>query len=554
MVELLKAGMAILFTTVRARPGALARAIALTCTGLCLATAVRADPASTHQPASAERQAPAGSHPKTPMQHAKTAPNVHGDITNKDHAAHKATEHAAKPPHEQVTATRKSTHKTGSNTKTGTKSSGKSTTKANSKGRTAAAPKLRRGPPKARPEDERAFDPDDFNTRWGCAAPSREHDNLWSAIGIEDEGFRSLLVREATRILQSDQACVPYALLVDPDNHPLALALAVYDPDARMTMLFLFNRDENTNLMHFHLDSVPTHPRHTHVESFLLQDALARANAAQTAVPEDILFELSGLATTLADGANRADAEDCLVRLIYDDGDSGTPARLQSLELLDRRTGQILGQALWLDRPELPGGYFTPNGDSFERQFWTSPVTFTHISRGVGASSIRMRWVTHSRSKGRKKHSVQHTHLRAENHIGVDFAAPKGTPVLSVADGRVVFSGPAGGYGNLVIVEHPGGYTTHYGHLNAFATTTYIGAEVRRGQEIGYVGTTGLSTGYHLHFEIRLNGAYLDPLDPNQPFALWTLRKSDYIPLVRQILISSTTLMASETGSRSGTP
>jgi murein DD-endopeptidase MepM/ murein hydrolase activator NlpD len=508
-------------------------AVLMVVVALATATPVCADPT----PVTAGKHAPAerhtkSSHPSKPTTHPKKSKAVAHSSTKpavKGHASHPVETRSAKRPQAQVPRTGKSSHH-----ETG-------------QGHTAPV-KAKRVTPKAHPEDERAFDPDDFNTRSGCAAPSREHDNLWSAIGIEDEGFRSLLVREASRILQSEQACVPYALLVDPDNHPLALALAVYDPHTDLTMLFLFNRDDQTHAMHFQSDSIPTHPRHTHVESFLLQDALSRPDGLQSSIPDSMLFELSGLATTLADAANRADAEDCLVRLVYDDGDSGSPTRLQSLELLDRRTGQNLGHALWLDRPDLPGGYFTPNGYSFERQFWTSPVTFTHISRGVGASTIRLRWVGHPKSKARKKHSIQHTRVRSENHIGVDFAAPKGTPVLSVADGRVVFSGPAGGYGNLVIIEHPGGYTTHYGHLNAFATTTYIGAEVHRGQEIGYVGTTGLSTGYHLHFEIRLNGAYLDPLDPSQPFALWTLRKSDYIPLVRQILLANLTLMASDTG------
>jgi murein DD-endopeptidase MepM/ murein hydrolase activator NlpD len=93
-----------------------------------------------------------------------------------------------------------------------------------------------------------------------------------------------------------------------------------------------------------------------------------------------------------------------------------------------------------------------------------------------------------------------------------------------------------GGYGNLVIVEHAGGFTSHYGHLSVFAPDLAVGTEVRRGTTLGLVGMTGLATGPHLHFEIRHEGAYVDPLDHEQPVVLWSLRRVDYPRLARQVL------------------
>ena len=102
-------------------------------------------------------------------------------------------------------------------------------------------------------------------------------------------------------------------------------------------------------------------------------------------------------------------------------------------------------------------------------------------------------------------------------HLGVDYAAPKGTPVSTVGDGTVSFAGRKGPNGNLVIVRHPNGYTTSYGHLARISKGIRRGAAVRQGDVIGTVGATGLATGPHLDHRIRRNGAFLNPLTVNLP-------------------------------------
>jgi len=98
---------------------------------------------------------------------------------------------------------------------------------------------------------------------------------------------------------------------------------------------------------------------------------------------------------------------------------------------------------------------------------------------------------------------------RAEVHPGMDIAAFPGTPIQAAADGFVKTSGWSGGYGNMVNLNHPRGYSTRYAHM--VRTAVPAGSYVKKGQVIGYVGTTGMSTGYHLHFEVRLNEQLMDP-------------------------------------------
>ncbi len=97
-------------------------------------------------------------------------------------------------------------------------------------------------------------------------------------------------------------------------------------------------------------------------------------------------------------------------------------------------------------------------------------------------------------------------------HLGVDFAAPRGTPVVSVGEGTIAFAGYKGANGNLVIIRHPGGRETDYLHLHSITAGLRSGMKVAQGQVIGTVGATGAATGPHLHFQVRDKGRFVDPL------------------------------------------
>ncbi len=140
-------------------------------------------------------------------------------------------------------------------------------------------------------------------------------------------------------------------------------------------------------------------------------------------------------------------------------------------------------------------GYYTPDGRSMRKNYLKAPVKFSRIS---------------SRFTLARKHPIL-GYTRA--HRGVDYAAPAGTPVHAVGDGRVVFAGWKGGYGRFLLIRHANrNHSTAYAHLRAFARGIRRGAHVRQGQVIGYVGMTGLATGPHLHFEFRVRGRAVNPL------------------------------------------
>ena len=97
-------------------------------------------------------------------------------------------------------------------------------------------------------------------------------------------------------------------------------------------------------------------------------------------------------------------------------------------------------------------------------------------------------------------------------HEGVDIGAPEGTPIVAAADGVVIKSGPASGYGWVIVIDHGGGLTTVYGHMYHSTVVVSQGEAVSKGQKIASIGNNGRSTGPHLHFEVRMNGNSLDPL------------------------------------------
>ncbi len=150
--------------------------------------------------------------------------------------------------------------------------------------------------------------------------------------------------------------------------------------------------------------------------------------------------------------------------------------------------------------------YYTPDGKSMRKAFLRTPVDFTRISSRFGT----------------RFHPVLN---RMRAHKGVDYAAPKGTPVRASGDGKVIFRGRKGGYGNTIVIQHGNTYSTLYAHLSRFARGIYSGKRVRQGQVIAYVGKSGLATGPHLHYEFRVNGVHRNPLTVRLPNAAPVNRK-----------------------------
>ncbi len=138
-------------------------------------------------------------------------------------------------------------------------------------------------------------------------------------------------------------------------------------------------------------------------------------------------------------------------------------------------------------------GYYDPDGNSLRKAFLKAPLNFRRISSSFSK---------------RRYHPILKTY---RPHHGIDYSAPKGTPVSVVGDGTVTFAGYKGEYGKMVIVRHPNGYKTYYGHLSRIKRIARRGSKVKQGDIIGSVGSTGLSTGPHLHYEMR---RYNRPVNP----------------------------------------
>ena len=168
----------------------------------------------------------------------------------------------------------------------------------------------------------------------------------------------------------------------------------------------------------------------------------------------------------------------------------GEPIRTGRVLTAEFNNGNKTYEAVWHQEAGQKGNYYSLDGKSLSRTYLASPVAF---SRKTSGFAMRL-------------HPIFQT-MKA--HLGVDYAAPTGTPAQTVGDGVVEFAGVQGGFGNVVIVRHGNNHSTVYAHLSRIQVRK--GQSVQKGQTIGAVGSTGWSTGPHLHFEFRVNGTHVDP-------------------------------------------
>ena len=161
----------------------------------------------------------------------------------------------------------------------------------------------------------------------------------------------------------------------------------------------------------------------------------------------------------------------------------------------------VLREAIRYVDSEGTTAYFTPEGKSLQRAFLRTPVPGRRVTSGFSYNRL------HPILKVRRP------------HLGVDYGAPRGTPIVATADGKVIRASRKGGYGKTIILRHGQNYRTLYAHLSRYAKGLRKGKWVKKGQVIGYVGSTGLSTGPHLHYEIHVDGKARNPLSLKLPRA-----------------------------------
>lgn len=214
------------------------------------------------------------------------------------------------------------------------------------------------------------------------------------------------------------------------------------------------------------------------------------ASADEARLPDPVSRQLAEIFSSQID-FHRSLRRGARYAVVYEvleaDGEPVRSGRVLSAEFVngDRTYG-----AVWFEPPGQRGAYYALDGSSLRRAFLASPVAYSRKTSGFGM----------------RLHPIFQTQ-RA--HQGIDYAAPTGTPAHTVGDGVVEFAGVQGGYGKTVVVRHDNTRSTLYAHLSKIHVRK--GQSVQQGQVIGAVGSTGWSTGPHLHFEFRVNGRHVDP-------------------------------------------
>ena len=208
-------------------------------------------------------------------------------------------------------------------------------------------------------------------------------------------------------------------------------------------------------------------------------------------IPDPVAIQLAEMFSSSIDfrrDLRQGDRFNVVYESLEADGESLRTGRVLSAEFVNEGKEH---QAVWFEEPGHKGGYYGFDGQSSRRYYLASPLEFSRVSSGYG-----MRF--HPITGGRKA------------HMGVDYAAPTGTPVRTIGDGTVEFAGEQRGYGNVIYIKHRSNQVTVYAHLSRIGVRK--GQRVSQGDFIGAVGSTGASTGPHLHLEFRDNGVHVDPL------------------------------------------
>lgn len=218
-------------------------------------------------------------------------------------------------------------------------------------------------------------------------------------------------------------------------------------------------------------------------------------------LPDSIAIQMAEMFSTDVDfhqDLRKGDRFTVVYETFYNNGEPVKTGRILAAEFVNQ--GKTY-RAIYFQDKQGHGDYYTPEGKNLRKAFLRSPLEFSRISSGFTTARfhpVLQQWRAHK---------------------GVDYAAPTGTRIKATADATVEFVGQKSGYGNFILLQHQGKFSTAYGHLSGFAKGLHRGSKVNQGDVIGFVGMTGLATGPHLHYEFRIAGVQHDPLSVDMPIA-----------------------------------
>ncbi len=381
----------------------------------------------------------------------------------------------------------------------------------------------------------------DYRVQRGCYRRSFTESNLPANLGINNPEFSEFFKSQTKSFFDRMRGnCIPYALALGNRNRFDSLSIMNGPLQDSKTEIWTFTPSAAGGFLVQQDYLRDESQKFTEIE-LPLRDVLYDPNKVSDKLPVELVWELNSLIKQIyPEDNNSLENSNSVVRLLVDFGDRDHWAQIWATEILDPSNKEVFASAFWLERDDIPGGFFTGNGEAIERAFWTNPLSYRRISRGVGNVPVTRKKSTKiaaNTNATTPANPATQSKQRYRAHMGVDYAAPIGTPVFSVANGKVVHIGFSGAFGNLIILEHDGGYRTYYAHLSNYNVDLELGNQVRRGFEIGYVGSTGRSTGPHLHFELRKDGVYVDPYSSLMQLDLWSMRDNESGQLTRQILL-----------------
>ena len=327
------------------------------------------------------------------------------------------------------------------------------------------------------------------------------HDHSWHEITVKHGDTLESLFKRAHLTTQT-----LYQILQDPHIsevlehiHPGKTLRIRQDQAQRLAELWypITHRDS----LHITRDDQGFHSEEVHYAqtqqlafaTATIQHSLFSAGA-KASIPDKVTAQLTDLFSWEIDFAQdlrSGDSFSVLYKLTYLSNNKVLVGDIVAAEFINKDQSH---QAILFIDPEGNKSYYTPEGKSLKRAFIRTPVKYTRISDPFNLNRL---------------HPILH---KIRPHRGVDYAAPRGTPIRATGDGVISFLGKKGGYGNAIVIKHNRRYTTLYGHMSHFAKGLRTGSRVKQSQIIGYVGSTGLATGPHLHYEFRINGIYYNPV------------------------------------------
>lgn len=317
---------------------------------------------------------------------------------------------------------------------------------------------------------------------------------IFNRAGIKPQQLDEMMnsghaVKQLTRIYPKDIL----RIMTDDENNLLGLR---YEIDHETYLMV--ERDQGTLTANIFKHDIETRTAHA---SGVIESSLFLA-AQEAGISQNLIMELAGIFGWDIDfvlDIRTGDHFTVIYEEIFRNGEKIKDGNILTAEFVNQ--GKSYRAVRYTNPENNRSEYFTPDGKSMRKAFLRSPVNFTRISSGFTTS---------------RYHPILH---KFRSHKGVDYAAKRGTPILASGDGKIVHRGRKGGYGRTVIIQHGTKYSTLYAHLNSYNLKFRVGSKVKQGQTIGYLGSSGLATGPHLHYEFRVNGVHRNPLTVRLPIS-----------------------------------